>query len=236
MALNVDYGKTINEFNEENNSMYFEFIKSSPRVEFSYEFVSVDQVSNHTPEKNKSFKKDPTDSLKIQYYIMQYNDSNGPMTQAIQVGVYFSEDRSFSASEDQLLSLFDHQQSENGSYVPLNGISKSNGYILVMIDPNQLYSEYTRSNNLEVFPIEFSPVTAINTAEESSLTCYPNPFSDCIYLKGDVKSFSLVNQFGQVVKNGSEVNKISVSDVSPGIYFLEVEREQEFQRFKVLKQ
>jgi hypothetical protein len=89
--------------------------------------------------------------------------------------------------------------------------------------------------------LEMSPlVTAIEEATTSApaLVAYPNPCSETLYLQGTSTSFSsfrLVNANGKEVAQGpisQLVAGYSVKELSKGIYFLEIEDDQQKNVFR----
>ena len=73
-------------------------------------------------------------------------------------------------------------------------------------------------------------------------TIYPNPSSDFIKLRGPIQaqfSYRIVNNLGQVLKKGileSQTNSIIVSDLSPGMYWLECTDGTRNQTIPLIKQ
>ena len=77
---------------------------------------------------------------------------------------------------------------------------------------------------------EFSPyqsVLAIDKAEKPVFNIYPNPSTDFVYIQGNqnIKSVSLINTLGQIVKsldcNQSKI-KLSLQELTNGIYYLKI--------------
>ena len=66
---------------------------------------------------------------------------------------------------------------------------------------------------------------------------YPNPFTDLLQVSSQVKvdSLKVYNIAGQLVKQNKNVNSINVSELSKGIYFLEVTAESSRNVKKVIK-
>ena len=61
-----------------------------------------------------------------------------------------------------------------------------------------------------------------------SIVVYPNPCNSEFFIEGkSFNSYQLINSIGQIVKNSTldenlETQKISVSDLSDGIYYLKL--------------
>jgi hypothetical protein len=80
-------------------------------------------------------------------------------------------------------------------------------------------------------------VNNVSTPKWEGLKIYPNPTNDVIFVDGlsnHQTSYSLVDLKGQFILNGfvsSETNKIELSELSPGTYFLWMGNS----KFKILK-
>lgn len=74
---------------------------------------------------------------------------------------------------------------------------------------------------------------------KDGVSVYPNPFDNVIYVKTKepVKSWKLVNINGQIMESKTgELNKINTSNLSPGIYFIEMTiNNNEIVREKIIK-
>ncbi|MEA3447421.1 MAG: PKD domain-containing protein, partial [Bacteroidota bacterium] len=79
-------------------------------------------------------------------------------------------------------------------------------------------------------PVEIDFVDAI-TGNDMSLTVYPNPATNCLFIEMtniDVQQINMVNTLGQTVINRnvqSDVEKLDISEIKPGVYFLEINTE-----------
>lgn len=63
-------------------------------------------------------------------------------------------------------------------------------------------------------------ITGIGDAEISGVKVYPNPATDILFVKGDIKHVALYNSLGQVVNARLINNQIDVSSLTNGIYHL----------------
>lgn len=106
------------------------------------------------------------------------------------------------------------------------------------LDPEGLAEEFTYSEGKNF--IAFYSVPELLLSEdhinqlESKLKVYPNPARDYISIKSNLPmpaSYNIYDITGRKIKNGNnlstESNTISVSDLSPGIFILEIRRGQE---------
>lgn len=76
---------------------------------------------------------------------------------------------------------------------------------------------------------------SVTSNNSTSIKLYPNPASETIFIEWDfLKEYNLYNLTGQVVKLGS-TNQVDVSDLSRGIYFVQVfgSSEKDIYTFKV---
>ncbi|MCC6372494.1 MAG: T9SS type A sorting domain-containing protein [Bacteroidia bacterium] len=80
-----------------------------------------------------------------------------------------------------------------------------------------------------------------SAANERDILVYPNPFENSLTVKSDskIKKIRLVNNLGEVIysdfPNKNEV-ELSLPEISPGIYFVEVIHEKGTEYKKILKQ
>jgi len=87
-------------------------------------------------------------------------------------------------------------------------------------------------------PASCSMVTGIEDKNsESIIKIYPNPFFDKITvanIEGN-EIFTLFNQLGQIIYKGPSIQTKSYSDLSNGIYFLQVETNKTIRSIKLIK-
>ena len=152
-------------------------------------------------------------------------------------------------TNEQALKQYDVERSTNGrdfskvgtSVIARNSI-QSNEYQL--IDYSN-WNEATRYYRLKMVDNDnqyrYSSVIVINNNKKSTISFYPNPAKDQLYI--DIAGSNLVNsrvsitdQSGRMVKSAilsGSVNTINVSDLSPGVY---VVRLADGSNYKVIKQ
>lgn len=63
-------------------------------------------------------------------------------------------------------------------------------------------------------------ITGIENAEISGVKVYPNPATDILFVKGDIKQVTMYNSLGQIVNARMFNNKIDVSSLVNGIYHI----------------
>ncbi|MEI6436648.1 MAG: T9SS type A sorting domain-containing protein, partial [Bacteroidota bacterium] len=85
--------------------------------------------------------------------------------------------------------------------------------------------------------------TGINENKDNHLfNVYPNPVSDELTIEmkvtGEIASFELLNSIGQIVQNGSLIEKIVINtnDLVPGIYLLKLQNGNTFEVKKLIKE
>lgn len=94
------------------------------------------------------------------------------------------------------------------------------------------------------FAVAADSANSINELNENKFSIYPNPASDfiTIELKSEkylYKSFKLINSLGKEMFKGifnEKINKLDLSKIYSGIYFLLIESENELVKQKLVKQ
>jgi endonuclease I len=71
---------------------------------------------------------------------------------------------------------------------------------------------------------EWNNETGINESGQSDLRLYPNPVRDWLYLSERVEVFELFDVSGCQVLHASNVERVGVGDVAPGLYVARVDR------------
>ena len=93
----------------------------------------------------------------------------------------------------------------------------------ITIQPDNHYSIDNESTQLFIDDI----ILGINQQENTLLNLYPNPVNNSVIMKGDYKYMDVMifNTSGQLIKafSGIENNKIDVSFLSKGVYFLTID-------------
>jgi N-acetylneuraminic acid mutarotase len=98
-------------------------------------------------------------------------------------------------------------------------------------------SSATLESDMMRFPLDGSVgITSATKTEE--LSVYPNPVSNVLTIDAELRAFDdirLLNSYGQIVRPVF-TNRLNVSDLSPGIYFLQSVRNDEVLTQKVVVQ
>ncbi len=87
--------------------------------------------------------------------------------------------------------------------------------------------------------IELNPTGVQSyTNNTSTLQCYPNPFTNKIYItnKTGGETYELSNLMGKIIWQGTEVEKQDFSALSQGVYFLKITANHTIQTLKIVKQ
>jgi hypothetical protein len=96
---------------------------------------------------------------------------------------------------------------------------------------------YTFSGKFDYFYSQYNIISNTESEEKSSITISPNPCQDFITINGltqssQVSIFDLQSNQIQVQKDN---DKIDLSNINSGIYFLRIRNENENQTFKIIK-
>ena len=77
-------------------------------------------------------------------------------------------------------------------------------------------------------PANCLSLSLTDTEPISTYHAYPNPFSDQLNISGltGQESFELFNAFGQTIIKANEISDINWSDLSHGLYFLSIKKDQ----------
>jgi len=114
---------------------------------------------------------------------------------------------------------------------------------LVGFDNEMYLAPDTSYNNLpEACKYErtIGGTTGINTTENSSLNVYPNPVSNQLFIKGDIKSYNQINIVGlngqvYISENAKSDLVISTENLSSGIYFVVLNGKNKSVKTKFIK-
>ncbi|MEE9407585.1 MAG: ELWxxDGT repeat protein [Polaribacter sp.] len=125
-----------------------------------------------------------------------------------------------------------------------NGSRGSSPKDFFVANNNMYFSANDGTSGYELWKLEQSALSVENEKINSliNVNVYPNPSSDIINLKMDnqqIKSVKVFNLMGKQVLNISnkklEINKINVSQLSSGMYFLMLETEKNTIKKKIIK-
>lgn len=81
------------------------------------------------------------------------------------------------------------------------------------------------------------PVAGVKNNAKMAFTVYPNPVASVLTIKADaaVQSITVVNVAGQVVKTASATNTADLSNLTAGVYFVQVATENGASTQKIIK-
>ena len=91
-------------------------------------------------------------------------------------------------------------------------------------------TDVTADTNLTNLSLTWSPtLSVIDNEYFKSLVIYPNPVTDILYVSGsnlEIKKINLYDINSKLVKTSDDLEKINVSDLSCGMYFLEISNDE----------
>lgn len=103
-------------------------------------------------------------------------------------------------------------------------------------DPGGFHYGWTKIEGiiLDIIP---APLAVHETSGQPSLTVYPNPVSDVLYIKdlpGETVDYAIFNVLGQKVTSGSTHGNVSVAELEKGIYVLQIKGEKTLKTAKFI--
>ncbi len=118
------------------------------------------------------------------------------------------------------------------------------GMIMTNLLPGTYTATIADSNGciqtVEVTLHDIAVITGVNTqANENSITMYPNPTSDWIYIETKEQgkiSYQLFSINGRLLRQKTESNSIDMRELASGAYIIRVATTSQTQNFKVVKQ
>lgn len=156
---------------------------------------------------NQNFKvrcAPTTNGSPIQTMLLKYNLTNGTVVRV----------------EGQLV----------GGYIEtaVNDYQNYNAYTLIVYRPDYVpNNQNSLGSEQYVFDITQN-ILSNESFNDDNIVLYPNPCNSEFFIEGkSFNSYQLINSLGQIVKNSSldenlDTQKISVSDLSEGIYYLKL--------------
>ena len=103
-----------------------------------------------------------------------------------------------------------------------------NAYTLIVYRPDYVANNQNNLNSEQyVFDITQN-ILSNESFNDDNIVLYPNPCNSEFFIEGkSFTSYDLINSLGQIVKNSIldenlETHKISVSDLSEGMYYLKL--------------
>jgi hypothetical protein len=70
---------------------------------------------------------------------------------------------------------------------------------------------------------------------ENEITCFPNPFTDCIYLNQKAKKIEIYNNQGVIILKKEDCNLIETNQLKTGVYFIKIEKDNRLFIKKMIK-
>ena len=203
-------------------------------------YGSVDLVFNNNL--NKETGEDLA-SLYFSYWWVFHNSNNMVATNNLSVNTY--DTRGVRNSSSVLLPT------NNGYYNSTAGQMSDSSDIIYTTDTTINYNDlvfttnrYTNNPIIITIPKVLDPST-VGVGQvvslQNKIKIYPNPTSKYIYINQGIKKelkFSVFNINGQLIKSSllnSISNKIDLSNLKNGVYFIRIETENEVKTRKIIK-
>jgi hypothetical protein len=115
---------------------------------------------------------------------------------------------------------------EMGLFAQLGGTKQEYLNITLLNElPSVMYLRLRFNSDSCSFP--WFPASSGLHQAAAKLTCFPNPADDKVYLRtvNDREiQFSLTDSHGRMIKTGKATNEIPISELSAGLYFLDLDR------------
>ncbi len=135
-------------------------------------------------------------------------------------------------SDGNAYSLSDFQQKNNGDYVGVGIYQFENSVVdnwLLRLPEN--FSLGNGSNSGFEYDLTLTSTEEHdNLTEENQFRIYPNPASNIINFNTNIQgsfSYQIINKVGSIVQKGAlSDHQISIENLLPGLYFLELKNEQ----------
>jgi N-acetylmuramoyl-L-alanine amidase len=170
------------------------------------------------------------DNFKLDYYIStDCNLSNDD--------IYLDDDTSSLGSDDPT-------DDENQDLtIPANTPSGTH-YILFVADADDELNESNENNNIECVQIMVNDALSVVDYEfQNQITIYPNPSSDLINISSnynlDINKLYVYDLNGRLLKTkeGNDLNKLNISELTNGIYLLKIVNNENKQAvFRIVKE
>lgn len=164
--------------------------------------------------------------------------TNGSFLSSIRINIYFY-DSTGDYIDDLSLNISAKTNSYRKAVLPLsfNGrIPKKYSMDVKFQNINGDLSDYTIVDNAE-FLENYNP-TGLSEVSTKSLSLYPNPVSQTLYIPSDLIQIEVVNLAGKTVltREFNAENNIDVSQIPAGIYIIKAIKDNQVLTSKFLKQ
>jgi Secretion system C-terminal sorting domain len=149
-------------------------------------------------------------------------------SQMMGYNVYRTKDDSINGSFIMVNNGFVHDSTFQEIHAPTTHLGSSWKYYVTVVfrdslNPSNILCEPTSDTILITFP-----VVGINDLTNSSITLYPNPANDLVYIvsTNDIKTIEVLNYIGQTVYTNNDVNQkkaqLNVTSFKAGVYFVKI--------------
>ncbi len=123
---------------------------------------------------------------------------------------------------------FDGKEKEEGNYIIENIAEGTYDYIVKKEGYHTVNNTITVKSNYIAKVIMYADGTNIGKHEKVKLSVFPNPTRDIFNIESNekIKEITMIDIKGQVIRSiplNSLTSEINVSNISPGIYFMEIQ-------------
>lgn len=177
-----------------------------------------------------------------------YDLSNLPFLMASTDTVFF--DYTANNQDINITSNINWTASCNQNWVIINPTSGSgNGTVNISVTENQ--NSEPRTTTLTISGSNFTKIititqadfiTSINEIPQTELVIYPNPATDFVEFtvnsSTNIESIKIFNLYGQLIEiiNNPTNNKIDLTNISKGVYYIRIDTAKDFYIGKIIKQ
>ncbi|WP_313111605.1 T9SS type A sorting domain-containing protein [Aequorivita sediminis] len=134
------------------------------------------------------------------------------------------------------LNIEDDELVDNGYVVEGNPANPT----VAVVTPGNFYDgDYLQASIPDGMVYRFTPKPlSVEDFTQNNFQIYPNPASEFLNIKSNLDNynFSIYNSLGQKMIAGLSTNKIDISDLSNGIYYIMIETETSSATKKFIKQ
>lgn len=189
---------------------------------FAYSGIVEDTISSHTRLTSMNFpqffvNKAISDSIVVSYLsnTLKANSSHTYFDSYNYINNHFRDIRYLGIGSEYLRQLTRSSETKTLEYVNLGGVTYGNKPILVSLPESNLLGS------------------------KRTINVYPNPTKEELNIGIDSKDIQLITIFntsGQIVLSPPPSNRIDISSLSPGIYFIRIANNKETFTKKIIKE
>jgi GH25 family lysozyme M1 (1,4-beta-N-acetylmuramidase) len=240
IIFSADNGNEVNESNENNNIACIQIIvggsggsedvtvtnaTASPTSVNAGEDINVSADQNYSGSQTV----DDLPNIDLDYYLS--------------IDCNLSSDDILLGTDNSTIGIDDTSDTESKTLTIPSNTANGTYYIIFSADNENEVNESNENNNIACIQIIVSDaLSLINYEFQKTLTIYPNPASDIINIKSEnnliLNKLILYDLNGRKIKEkqGTNLNKIKISELTSGIYLLKVvSNENKKAFFRIMK-